>query len=175
MRRTRGDPRPPDGMVHGVRGVAARDAGEVQMKIKDHSDGKYQVHLYADGNLVVRRNADETVVGSVGTTEARTTGPTAPPPEPKPTPGTLPYENWVYDKAVSDRENIRRAYVGYLGREPSDAEVDAYLANSIDVASDIRDIASSGEAARHRSKPPPTTPVGSSGSSPVRWGCGIAH
>ena len=60
------------------------------MKIKDHSGGKYQVHLYADGNLVVRRVSDEVVVGAMGTTEPRTTGPDAPAPDPTPEPEPLP-------------------------------------------------------------------------------------
>ena len=57
------------------------------MNIKDHSNGKYQVHLYADGNLVVRRSSDDLLVGAVGTTEPRTPAPQPPPPvEPQPAP-----------------------------------------------------------------------------------------
>ena len=46
----------------------------------------------------------------------------------------------------NDRAAIRKAYKDYLGRDASEAEIDAYLANSIDVAADIRDIAGSNEA-----------------------------
>tara|TARA_R110002072_G_scaffold26604_1_gene87795 strand:- start:6450 stop:8318 length:1869 start_codon:yes stop_codon:yes gene_type:complete len=50
-----------------------------------------------------------------------------------------------------DRAAIRQAYLDYLGRAASEAEVDAYLANSIDVAADIEDIAGSPEAQDYRS------------------------
>ena len=79
----------------------------------------------------------------------------------------MAYENWEYSRALNDGENIRRAYLGYLGRAPSQEEIDAYLANSIDVPSDIKDIANSNEAQLYRLRPPegsvPSTPAGPSG------------
>ena len=79
----------------------------------------------------------------------------------------MAYENWEYSRWLNDGENIRRAYLGYLGRAPSQEEIDAYLANSIDVPSDIKDIANSNEAQLYRLRPPegsvPSTPAGPSG------------
>jgi hypothetical protein len=59
---------------------------------------------------------------------------------------------------MSDDENIRQAYISYLGRPASDAEVSAYLQNNAPTPADVLDIASSPEAARFRERPPEPKP-----------------